>query len=99
MRARSADEGTQHPRLRRLLAFLPAVSLAGLLAACGTTSKPVVRHSQPEKGGKATYALQATDAFSWMLPFENSANEEPWDLSTDEGRWRPLSFEGAGRSP
>lgn len=100
MRARSAEERARHRRpLRRLLALLPAVSLAGLLAACGTTSKPAVQHSQPAPGGTATYALQATDAFSWMLPFENSANEEPWDLSTDEGMWRPLYFEGSGSKP
>ena len=100
MRARSAEERARHRRpLRRLLALLPAVSLAGLLAACGTTSKPAVQHSQPATGGTATYALQATDAFSWMLPFENSANEEPWDLSTDEGMWRPLYFEGSGSKP
>lgn len=71
------------------------------LAVYGSTSTAAAAAKQAKRvtGGTATYALQATDSFSWMLPYENSANEEPWELSTDEGMWRPLYFEGQGDRP
>jgi peptide/nickel transport system substrate-binding protein len=89
----------QHRRARAAVNLV----LAGLvLAACGTSTSaaaPSSSRSHAISGGTATYALQATDAFSWILPYENSANEEPFELSTDEGLYRPLYFEGQGGRP
>ena len=57
------------------------------------------RGAQAAATGTATFALQPTDAFSWIFPLENSANEEPWTLGIDENLWLPLYFEGKGSSP
>ncbi len=87
-------------RSRAAALVLAAISLV-LLACTGVASASSAATPQVPKarGGTATFALQATDSFSWMLPFENSANEEPWQLSTDEAMWRPLYFEGQGSAP
>lgn len=86
----------------RHLSYGAAAVLAGasLLLSCLTgaaSASPRRAHSGPK--GTATFALQPTDSFSWMLPLENGANEEPWELSTDEGMWLPLYFAGKGSDP
>ncbi len=98
-----ATAGQIGPRARRWLApragVAAALSLALVLAACGSSTSAAKPRAKVLTGGTATYALQATDSFSWMLPFENSANQEPWQLATDEGMWRPLYFGGQGGRP
>ncbi|MST31301.1 hypothetical protein GHK86_00955 [Acidimicrobiaceae bacterium USS-CC1] len=87
---------------------LPAVLLAvGLLAAaCGSATGAAAksRRAAPARatavaGGTATYALQPTDTFNWIFPYESSAGEEPWVLAADENMWMPLYFEGSGNQP
>ncbi len=94
---RPGSSGRHLPGRLGLLGLIAAVAL--LLAACGSTTAQSTPEASVVRGGTATYALQATDSFSWMLPFESSANEEPWELATDEGMWRPLYFEGQGDKP
>jgi peptide/nickel transport system substrate-binding protein len=95
MRARDHSRKIR-PASERVLGVLVAGALAALvLAACSSTS------TAPSGGGgkTATFALQPTDSFTWMLPLENGANEEPWTLGIDENLWLPLYFEGRGSDP
>lgn len=80
-----------------MVAVISAVTFLGALAAAGPGGA-VVKH-RPSPRGTVTFALQPTDEFGWMLPFENSDNEEPWDMSTDESLWMPLYFPGKGDKP
>jgi peptide/nickel transport system substrate-binding protein len=82
--------------MARLVGVVAAGALASLgLAACSSSAKPPAATTVKT----ATYALQATDSFTWMLPLENGANEEPWTLGIDESLWLPLYFEGNGGAP
>ena len=95
MRARDHSRKIR-PTSERVLGVLVAGALAAfVLAACSSTS------TAPSSGGgkTATFALQPTDSFTWMLPLENGANEEPWTLGIDENLWLPLYFEGKGSAP
>jgi peptide/nickel transport system substrate-binding protein len=74
-----------------------ALALTAGLCAAGSAGAAATRKTSPH--GTVTFALQPTDSFSWMLPFENSANLEPWEMSTDESLWMPLYFPGQGDKP
>ena len=95
MRAHGHDRGVR-TATKRLLRVVVAGALAAVaLGACSSTTAP----PSGGNGKTATYALQATDSFTWMLPLENGANEEPWTLGVDESLWLPLYFEGKGSAP
>jgi peptide/nickel transport system substrate-binding protein len=85
------------------MGVLLAAALAVLvLPAFSSTSTAQARSGaigNTSTGGTVTFALQPTDAFTWMLPLENGANEEPWTLGIDESFWLPLYFEGEGSAP
>lgn len=104
LRHRRAGPGTgpsaKHHRGAAFVAGVTAAGFALLLGGCGSSSPSAAApQARTLQGGTATYALQATDTFNWMLPYESDAAEEPWVLSTDEGMWRPLYFEGQGDHP
>ena len=95
---------SQTLRRHGLRVAVPLLAVALLAAAC--SSGPVATghkaRATPGKvvaGGTATYALQPTDTFNWIFPYENSTGEEPWVLSTDQNMWLPLYFEGSGSQP
>ena len=93
---RVRDDNHQVTTMGNLVRILVLVALGCIgLAACSSSAKPP-SSSKPQT---ATYALQATDSFTWMLPVENGANEEPWTLGIDESLWLPLYFEGKGGAP
>ncbi len=74
--------------------------LALVLALCASTTAALASsRTKIQKGGTATFALQATDTFSWLFPYENAANNEPWDQGVENALWRPLYFEGPGDNP
>lgn len=86
---------TSHRAGRRTASVVFASVFALVLAACtttATTSTPT--GGKPVSGGTATYALAVGDSFSWMLPLENQANYEPWQLNVEGDMWRPLYFAG-----
>jgi peptide/nickel transport system substrate-binding protein len=93
---RVRDDNHQVTTMGNLVRILVLAALGCIgLAACSSSAKPP-SSSKPQT---ATYALQATDSFTWMLPVENGANEEPWTLGIDESLWLPLYFEGKGGAP
>lgn len=80
---------------RRVAGAVYASVCALVLAACtSTTSSGTAKGGKPLSGGTASYALAAGDDFSWMLPLENQANYEPWELNVEGDMWRPLYFAG-----
>lgn len=81
----------------RCLAVALGVGLAASVATVAPASASSSRSTGPS--GTVTFALQPSDEFSWMLPLENSASEEPWEMSTDESMWLPLYFPGKGDQP
>ena len=86
----------------RVVGVLLAVALAALVLPSfliGSRAQAASSRGGTSATGTATFALQPGDAFTWMLPLENSANEEPWTLGIDENLWLPLYFEGKGSSP
>ena len=92
--------------LHRLALLVLALALVATVCAAPPAvasakkkAEPVVAKKKASPGGTVTFAFQPTDEFSWMLPLENGANEEPWELSTDECLWLPLYFEGKGSDP
>ncbi len=91
---------TDRRRFRSWSAAVAAAALAVTLAACSTTpSTSPSAHAKIVKGGTATFALQATDEFNWMFPYENAAANEPWEEMVENALWRPLYFEGEGSRP
>ncbi len=84
-------------RVHRFAPVALAIVLAGAL--CSRASATELAKHKVSPSGTATFALQPTDEFSWMLPLENSDNEEPWEMSTDESLWLPLYFPGDGSKP
>jgi peptide/nickel transport system substrate-binding protein len=88
---------TANGRVHRFAPLAFAIVLVGAL--CSRASATDLAKHKVSPGGTATFALQPTDDFSWMLPLENSDNEEPWELSTDESLWLPLYFPGDGSKP
>lgn len=86
----------------RIVGGLLATALAALMLPILSSSSTAQASSGSNKSspsGTATFALQPTDAFTWIFPLENSANEEPWTLGIDENLWLPLYFEGKGSAP
>jgi peptide/nickel transport system substrate-binding protein len=63
------------------------------VAACTTATTSTPAGGKPVSGGTASYALDNED-FTWMLPLENEANYEPWELNVEGDMWRPLYFAG-----
>jgi peptide/nickel transport system substrate-binding protein len=94
-RKRSAGRA---PRARLLWTAAGAACL--LAAGCtGNVTSGNTSSGTPVKGGTATFALAVGQDFSWILPMENQANNEPWDLNVEEALYRPLYFAGDGTSP
>ncbi len=77
-----------------------AVSLSIVtLSPDGSAAVRSSRAGAPISGGTATYALSVGDVFSWILPYPNQANYEPWDQDVEYDMWRPLYFPGQGNKP
>jgi peptide/nickel transport system substrate-binding protein len=100
-RARSAQRKTTAGRGHRTRLLWTAAGAACLLvAACTSNLSSSSSASGPAvKGGTATFALAVGQDFSWMLPIQNEANDEPWDINIEEAMYRPLYFAGNGTSP
>jgi peptide/nickel transport system substrate-binding protein len=87
-------------RHRTRLLWTAAGAACLLVAACTSNlSSSSSSSGTPVKGGTATFALGIGNDFSWILPIENEANYEPWDLNVEEALYRPLYFAGNGTSP
>lgn len=87
---------------RRARHVFAVAGVASLLTVAGCISQATSgghAAGPPVKGGTATFALAVGQQFSWLLPIENQANNEPWDLNVEEALWRPLYFAGQGAKP
>jgi hypothetical protein len=59
---------------RRVLVLVISVTVAVLLAGCGTSTPP--GNAPPRiNGGMATVALQPGEQFNWIFPLINGAND------------------------
>ncbi|MGH9292159.1 MAG: ABC transporter substrate-binding protein [Acidimicrobiales bacterium] len=94
--------GTWHERRRGAKGFVLLACVASLvLAACGgsTNATRGKATGKAQKGGTATYAMSPGNSFTWMLPLQNSVNDELWDENIEFDMWRPLYFAGEGTDP
>jgi peptide/nickel transport system substrate-binding protein len=100
-RALSAQRKKASGRGHRTRLLWTAAGAACLLVAACTSNLSSSSSSSgtPVKGGTATFALAIGQDFSWMLPIQNEANDEPWDINVEEAMYRPLYFAGSGTSP
>jgi peptide/nickel transport system substrate-binding protein len=89
--------GRRALRPLRIASIVGALTIALIPAASGVSAAARPRHTSG--GGTATFALQVTDEFTWLFPYENAAANEPWEQGVENALWPPLYFEGDGASP
>jgi peptide/nickel transport system substrate-binding protein len=104
MIARRAERRYRGRAARRIVAyplaaaFTLALGVVTMGTGAGTAAGAPVSRAAPHArdGGVASYALPVGDDFSWILPFENSANYYAYEEGIVDTMWRPLYFAGNG---